>query len=219
MLSNVEYYNQTLFFYLIMCRLLLQRTSNVSDVPWHKSDAFQPDVLLQSNDHVEQKSPSTNTALLSIVPDAPSGVEQKVEGVYKNGLQKSNSLQVTSTKAQIGAAHKIDMPRIEYLDPNHPKETKVSRITNDNEEVESEDVNSRERTMEMQKRFARACDSMAPSMMEKFKAATTSGRSLELQEIEEIFVEKASGTPQAPETPQQVGESQGMLSEVMSLII
>ncbi|KAG0579924.1 hypothetical protein KC19_4G135200 [Ceratodon purpureus] len=185
----------------------LQRSSSAPVESWHKSDAFQSDVLPQSSDPVEQKNSSTNMVLLPVVPNSPSGVEQKALDDQKSGLKTTNSLlQVTSTEAQ-GAAHEAKTGT-DSSDTNHPQETEVSKITDDNEELESEGVNVRERTAEMRKRFARACDSMAPSMMEKFRAATTSGRSLELHEIEEMLGEKASGTPQAPETPRQVGESQ-----------
>lgn len=171
---------------------------------------FQIDVRPQSTDLVEQRSCFANTALLPVVPSAPSGFGQEVVDVQKNGLRKTISLsQVTSTEAQSAAAHKSEKTGTEPSNTNSPWETEGSRITDDNEKVVSEGVNPREVTAEIRKKFARACDSMAPSMMEKFKSATTSGRSLELHESEEIFAEKVSGTPQAPETPRQVGESQG----------
>ena len=199
-----------------MCRIPQQKTSSAPVVPWHKSDAFQPEVLPQSSDPVEQKSCSTNTALLPVVSSAPSGVEQEVVDVQKNELQKRNSLsKITSIEAQRASAHKPEKTGSKSSDIDQAQETEFSKIKDDDEEGESEDNNSRELTAEMRKRFARACDSMAPSMMEKFRAIQ-SGRPLDLHEIEEAFAEKASGTPQAPETPRQVGESQGTVSEVQS---
>lgn len=60
-------------------------------------------------------------------------------------------------------------------------------------------------------RFSRACDSMAPTMVQKFRAAiSNSVEPSQENEYAQLMNEKVPGTPQGPETPRQVGECQGM---------
>jgi len=140
-----------------------------------------------------------------------------VQDDVKNWSQKSEPLsKAISTESQAATVHKSE--KIETgssnTNRNHPEETEVSMVTDndDNDDMDPED-DIDPRAISTFKKFARACDSVAPSMIEKFRA--TSGHSLDVHEMEE-FSEKASGTPQAPETPRQVGESQGTVSEVQN---
>lgn len=208
---------QTLLFYLILCRSPLQRSSSAPAVPWHELNAFQPNLLTQSSDPSSQPSCSPKSAVLPRVPSAPAGLGQDVVDVQKNWSQKSESLsQAISNESQAAAAHKYEKVETGSSDTstNHPEGTEVSMTTDDDDDVESEDDDPRE--LNTFKKFARACDSVAPSMIEKFRA--TSGHSLDVHEIDE-FSEKAPGTPQAPETPRQIGESQGTVSEVQNQLV
>lgn len=111
--------------------------------------------------------------------------------------------QATYSDVKSTAAINSEEAESDPSDRNSSRGFEDNKINGVNEEVDSGLSSSQERTAEMRKRFARACDSMAPSMMEKFRAAALPGHKLEVHENEEYLSEKSSGTPQAPETPRQ----------------
>lgn len=194
-----------------LCRPTLQRSSSAPAVPWHELNAFQPTLFSQCSDPSSQRSFCLNSAVLPRVPSAPSGLGQVGVDVQKNWSQGSEPLsKAISTESLAATLYNSEMIETGSSDTNtnHPVVTEVPMITDDDDDdVDSEDdINPRE--LNAFKKFARACDSVAPSMIEKFRA--TSGQSLDVTEME--FSEKASGPPQAPETPRQVGESQGTAS-------
>lgn len=212
-------YSDVSFLFGSVYRPPLQRSSSAPAVPWHELNAFQPTSFSQSSDPSSQQNCSPNSALrLPRVPSAPAGLGQDVVDVQKNWTQKSEPLsKAISTESPAAAVHKSENIEIgsSGMNTNHPGESEVFNITEDDDDVDPEDdMNPVE--LNTFKKFARACDSVAPSMIEKFRAS--SGQSLDLHEMEELF-EKASGTPQAPETPKQVGESQGIVSEVQNQLV
>lgn len=204
---SVEYHAKTLLFDVILCRPPLQRSPSAPTVPWHELNACQANLLSQSSDSSSQQSCSPKLALPR-VPSAPAALGHDVVDVQRNWSQKSEPLsQETSTEAQAmapTAVYKSEKIEAGSSGTNPPEETEVSMITDDSDEEDSENEDPKE--LSTFKKFARACDSVAPSMIEKFRAS--SGQSLDVIGIE-AFSEKISGTPQAPETPRQVGESQG----------
>lgn len=175
---------------------MLQRSSSTPP----ELHAVQP--TASSSQSGSQQSCSPRSAGLPRVPSAPAGLGQNLVEVQKNWLQKSEPLpQAISTESQ-AKPEKVEIGSSD-IHTIQPEETGVSMTTDDDDDDDDDNINPK--GLSNFKKFARACDSVAPSMIEKFRAS--SGHSLDINEMEELFGQ--AGTPQAPETPRQVGESQG----------
>lgn len=132
-----------------------------------------------------------------------------------HGIQKDWSQNVPSTsggfseEAQVATIPKKEGSGLPRRDSEN--ETQVPMIADVPQEVECDDGEPQTAIFLMKNKFSRACDSMAPSMMEKFKAISSgTGQLLEVEKLQDSPPEKVIETAQAPETPRQEGESQGI---------
>lgn len=147
---------------------------------------------------------------LERAPSAPAEVGQEMQGIQKDWSQN-----VPSTSGGFfEEAQVASVPEIEgngLLRRVNENETQVSMIADVPQEVECDNGEPQTAIFLMRDKFSRACDSMAPSMMEKFKAISSgTGQPLEVEKLQDSPPEKVSETAQAPETPRQEGESQGI---------
>ena len=179
--------------------------------PVHQeNETFHQDLLRQNSDPPSQQNLPVKVNPLQRAPSAPAEVWQELQGIQKNWSQN-----VPSTSS--GIFEEAQVASIPEIEGNglpgrvNENETQVSMYAYAPEEVDCDDEEPHTTKFSMRDKFSRACDSMAPSMMEKFKGISSStDQPLEVEKLQDSPLEKIFETAQAPETPRQEGESQGI---------
>ena len=173
-------------------------------------ETFHQDLLWQINDPLSQQNLLAKVNPLQRAPSAPTVVWQEMQRIQKNWLQNVPSTSSGNfEEAEVASIHELEGNGL--LRRVNKKETQVSMIADVPQEVDCDNGEPHTTKFLMRDKFSRACDSMAPSMMEKFKAISYGTRQpLEVEKLQDIPPRKVFETAHAPETPRQEDESQGI---------